>query len=118
MPTAGKGDGMKKKMIDYEIDLSSPPALTTAEKAGLKALRAKPESEIDYSDIPQLQEDFWKNAVRNPFYRPTKTSTTVRIDSDVLHWLRAHGKGYQSRLNAIVRREMLESFKVKAVKQG
>jgi hypothetical protein len=46
-------------------------------------LRAQPESEIDYSDIPQLQEDFWKKAVRNPFYRPTKTSTTVRIDSDV-----------------------------------
>ncbi len=109
---------MKKKTIQYEIDLSNPPALTAAQKAELKALRAKPESEIDYSDIPPLKEDFWKKAVRNPFYRPTKASTTVRIDSDVLHWLRAHGKGYQSRINAILRREMLESFKVKVVKQG
>ena len=81
-------------------------------------LRAQPESEIDYSDIPQLQEDFWKKAVRNPFYRPTKTSTTVRIDSDVLHWLRAHGKGYQSRLNAILRREMLASLKTTVAKHG
>ena len=89
------------------------------QRAELKALRAKPESKIDYSrDIPPLKEDFWKKAVRNPIYRPTKTSTTVRIDSDVLHWLRAHGKGYQSRINSILRREMLESLKVKAVKQG
>jgi len=109
---------MKKRMVQYEIDLSNLPALTAAQRAESKALQAKPVSEIDYSDIPPLKDDFWKKAVRNPSYRPTKTSTTVRIDSDVLHWLRAQGKGYQSRINAIVRREMLESFKVKAVKQG
>jgi uncharacterized protein (DUF4415 family) len=109
---------MRKKTVKYEIDLSNPPALTAAQKAELKALRIKPEGEIDYSDIPPLQEDFWKKAVRNPFYRPTKTSTTVRIDSDVLHWLRSHGKGYQSRMNAILRREMLASLKVTIAKQG
>ncbi len=109
---------MKKKMVKYEIDLSSPPSLTAAQKAALKALQAKPESEIDYSDIPPLPEDFWKKAVRNPFYRPTKTSTTVRIDSDVLHWLRAQGKGYQSRINAILRREMLASLNLTNTKQG
>ena len=76
---------MTEKTVKYEIDLSHPSALKAAQKVELKALRAKPESEIDYSDIPQLQKDFWKKAVRNPFYRPTKTSTTVRIDSDVLH---------------------------------
>jgi uncharacterized protein (DUF4415 family) len=107
---------MKKKIVKHEIDLSNPPALTAEQKAELKALRVKPDSEIDYSDIPPLREDFWKKAVQNPFYRPTKTSTTVRIDSDVLHWLRAHGKGYQSRINAILRREMLASLKVTAAK--
>jgi uncharacterized protein (DUF4415 family) len=109
---------MKKKMVRREIDLSRPPSLTAAQKAELKALQAKPEREIDYSDIPPLGEDFWKKAVRNPFYRPTKTSTTVRIDSDVLHWLRAHGKGYQSRINAILRREMLASLAPRNTKQG
>ena len=74
---------MKKKMVQFEIDLSNPPALTAAQKAELKALRTKPDSAIDYSDIPPLQKEFWQRAVRNPFYRPTKTSTTVRIDSDV-----------------------------------
>jgi uncharacterized protein (DUF4415 family) len=104
---------MKKKMIKYEMDLAKPPALSAAQRAELKALKAKRDSEIDYSDIPPLGEDFWKNAVRNPLYKPTKTSTTVRIDSDVLVWLRAYGKGYQSRINAILRREMLKSAAAK-----
>lgn len=107
---------MKRPMVRYTIDLDNPPPLTAEQKKRLKALAAKPDSEIDYSDIPPLTEEFWKNAVRNPFYRPTKTSTTVRIDSDVLHWLRAQGKGYQSRINAILRREMLASHKPAAVK--
>jgi uncharacterized protein (DUF4415 family) len=107
---------MKRPMVRYTIDLDNPPPLTAEQKKRLKALAAKPDSEIDYSDIPPLTEEFWKNAVRNPFYRATKTSTTVRIDSDVLHWLRAQGKGYQSRINAILRREMLASHKPAAVK--
>ena len=49
--------------------------------------------------------------MRNPVYKPTKTSTTVRLDTDVLLWLRSQGKGYQSRINAILRREMLASLK-------
>lgn len=109
---------MKNKMVEYEIELANPPALTAEQRSELNALRAMPDSEIDYSDIPPLQEDFWKEAARNPFYRPTKTPTTVRIDSDVLHWLRSHGKGYQSRINAILRREMLASFNEKTVKHG
>jgi uncharacterized protein (DUF4415 family) len=96
-------------MVQYEIDLAHPPALTEAQETELAALKATPESAIDYSEIPPLGDAFWNNAVRNPFYRPTKTSTTVRIDTDVLLWLRAHGKGYQTRINAILRREMLES---------
>ena len=102
---------MKTKMVRYEVDLANLPPLTAKQKAELEALAARPDSEIDFSDIPPLPDDFGKNAVRNPFYKPTKTSTTVRIDSDVLAWLRSQGKGYQSRLNAILRREMLNALK-------
>lgn len=56
------------------------------------------QEEIDFSDIPPLDEDFWKNAVRNPFYRPVKVSTSVRIDADILAWLKSKGKGYQTRI--------------------
>ena len=100
---------MSKKLVRYNQD--ELPPLTATDKSRLKKLAARPQSEIDYSDIPPLTEEFWKNAVRGRFYRPNKTSTTVRIDSDVLAWLRSGGKGYQSRLNAILRREMLAELK-------
>lgn len=109
---------MKKKTVRYELDVASPPALTARQKAEIKRLAAKPDSEIDYSDIPPLEDAFWKRAVRNPLYRPTKTSTTVRIDSDVLLWLRGQGKGYQSRINAILRREMLAALRATREKAG
>ena len=100
---------MNEKMVRYRVDLNHLPPVTPEQRERLKALSERPDSEIDFSDIPPLTEQFWQNAIRNPYYRPTKTSTTVRIDSDVLAWLRAQGKGYQSRLNAILRREMLAS---------
>ncbi len=100
---------MKEKLVRYEVDLAHLPPLSPEQEGRLKSLAEKPDSEIDYSDISPLDETFWKNAIRNPFYKPTKSSTTIRIDSDVLHWLRSQGKGYQSRINAILRREMLAS---------
>ena len=102
---------MSKKLVRHEIDLANLPPLTEQQKAELAGLAAQGDSGIDYGDIPPLTEDFWKNAVRGRFYKPTKTSTTLRLDSDVLAWLRAQGKGYQSRINAILRREMLSSLK-------
>ena len=110
-PIERKGDAMSKKIVEHSIDLANLPPLSEKQKAELSALAARPDGEIDYSEIPPLTEEFWKNAIRGRFYKPIKTSTTVRIDSDVLAWLRAQGKGYQSRINAILRREMLSSLK-------
>jgi uncharacterized protein (DUF4415 family) len=110
-PIERKGDVMSKKIVKREVDLADLPPLDEKQQAQLAALAGRSDNEIDASDIPSLTEDFWKNAVRGRFYKPIKTSTTVRIDSDVLIWLRAQGKGYQSRINAILRREMLSSFK-------
>ena len=99
------------KTVKSELDLTNPPPLTDQQKAELEALKTLPDEEIDYSDIPPLGDEFWKNAVRNPFYKPTKTSTTVRLDSDVLMWLKSKGKGYQTRINAILRDAMLKELK-------
>lgn len=80
----------------------------------LKKLAKRPDSEIDLSDIPELTEKFWRNAVRNPFYRPVKKQLTLRLDADVIAWLRRQGKGYQTRANALLRAAMLEDVKEKA----
>lgn len=75
----------------------------------LAALAALPESAIDFSDLPPLQADEWKDAVRGKFYRPVKQQLTVRIDADVVALLKSQGKGHQSRLNIILRSAMLRS---------
>jgi uncharacterized protein (DUF4415 family) len=82
-------------------------SLSASQRREIAELAAKPDSEIDYSDIPKLQEKFWKHAVRNPFYRPVKQQVTVRLDADVIAWLRMQGKGYQTRLNQVLRAAML-----------
>ena len=99
-----------RKNFGYEVDLNNLPPLTEGQKAELKALSEMPDNEIDYSEISPLDETFWRNAVRNPFYRPVKTSTTIRVDSDVLAWLKSQGTGYQTRSNAILREAMLRSL--------
>jgi uncharacterized protein (DUF4415 family) len=105
---------MKTKMVSYTLE--SLPPLTDAQLANLKALAARPDSEIDTSDIPELTDEQWKNAKRGHFYRPVKRQITARVDADVLEWLKAQGKGYQSRINAILRREMLASVRSEGAK--
>ena len=77
----------------------------------LMALANRADSDIDYSDIPPSTREDWAGAVRGKFYRPIKQQLTVRIDADVLAWLKSYGKGYQSRLNAILRSVMLGKTK-------
>jgi uncharacterized protein (DUF4415 family) len=82
--------------------------LTAKQRRQVAALASMPDDEIDYSDIPPLKDRFWKQAVRNPFYRPVKRQLTVRLDADVIAWLREQGKGYQTRINALLRSAMLK----------
>lgn len=103
---------MKMKTVSYTLD--TLPPLTEAQERHLKALAAEPESRIDYSDLPALTEEQSRLARRGMFYRPVKRQITARVDADVLDWLKTQGKGYQSRINAILRREMLATFKAGA----
>ena len=80
--------------------------ISEASRKELAALALRQDAEIDFSDIPETTAADWKGAERGRFYRPIKQQVTVRIDADVLDWLKHYGKGYQSRLNAILRKEM------------
>ena len=100
---------MKTKLVSYTPD--TLPPLTELQRAALKALAERPDNEIDLSDIPELTEERKNDARRGMFYRPVKRQITARVDADVLEWLKAQGKGYQSRINAILRREMLSASK-------
>lgn len=56
-----------------------------------------------------MTDELFRRAVRNPYYRAIKQSTTVRIDADVLAWLKAQGPGYQTRINSLLRAAMERS---------
>lgn len=105
-----------EKLVRGTFDIRNPPSLTEAQKAELARLAAMPDEEIDFSDIPPLDEKFWANAQRGRFYRPIKKQVTVRLDADILDWFKAKqgGKrGYQTAINAALR-EVVERERRKA----
>jgi uncharacterized protein (DUF4415 family) len=89
------------------VKRTTPSPLTAKQRREVAVLASMPDDKIDYSDIPPLTDRFWKHAVRNPFYRPVKRQLTVRLDADVVAWLRKQGKGYQTRINALLRAAMM-----------
>ena len=79
--------------------------LTAKERDRLKALASLPDDTIDLSDMPEVKE-FPPDAVVGKFYRPIKQSVTIRLDADVVAWVKASGDGYQTRINAYLRNMM------------
>ena len=97
--------------------------LTAADHEELAALAARPDAEIDTSDISEMTPEEFGDSVRlagrplaeaMELYRARKTSVTARIDRDVLLWLKSKGKGYQTRINAILRAAMQDDFRHRA----
>ena len=71
----------------------------------IASLIALADDQIDTSDIRELRD--WSGAVVGKFYRPIKEPVTIRLDADVLAWLKSQGRGYQTRINFLLRRAML-----------
>ena len=62
------------------------------------------DNDIDFSDIPELNESFFKTAtLRLP---ENKKSVSLRLDTDVLNWFKSQGHGYQTKINAVLRMYM------------
>lgn len=85
-------------MKRYRLDPKKPRQLTPEEARRLDAMP------IDYSDIPPLDDAFFAKAIQ--IWPPAKQQLTIRLDADVLNWLKASGRGYQTRINRILRAAM------------
>jgi uncharacterized protein (DUF4415 family) len=70
----------------------------------IRKLTTIKDQDIDLSDLPEVRE--WTGAVVGKFYRPIKKPLTIRLDADVLDWLKAQGRGYQTRINNLLRTAM------------
>jgi|ERR1700674_5268300 uncharacterized protein (DUF4415 family) len=79
--------------------------LTKEQKRDIQAIAAKRDEDIDFSDAPAVLD--WSAAEVGKFYRPTKKPVTMRLDSDVIAWLKADGRGYQTKANWLLRHAML-----------
>ena len=85
--------------VRYTLDPNNPPRMTEAEKARFDALR---DEDIDYSDIPELDAEFWANAeIRHPSQKP---SVTMRVDEETLEYFKGEEpKGYTARMAAVLK---------------
>jgi len=102
---------MRKETTKARSNQPSTRALTAKQKRELAHLTSVRDDQIDTSEILELPPAAWKNAVRGRFYRPVKQAVSMRLDADVIAWLKKRGKGYQTRANRILRERMLDESK-------
>ncbi len=76
---------------------------SASSKTNFKKLNKMKDSEINMDDIPELDDAFFKNA---QIRLPEKQSVTIRLDTDVVDWFKQQGKGYQTRINKLLRSYM------------
>ena len=86
--------------------------------SSVKRLKISKETKLAYEkrdrrldgdpDAPQLPPDYWSKAVIGKYYRPLKTQISLRIDNEVLDWLKSKGDGHLSRINKILRERMTQ----------
>jgi len=83
------------------------PQVSEEYLAGVDAIR---DEDIDYSDIPEVT-DFsrFRPWEERRMFKPVKVAVTCKLDADVVAWLKRDGKGYQTRLNGILRKAMSQS---------
>jgi uncharacterized protein (DUF4415 family) len=99
---------MKKPIAERIVRTTEIKPLTSKQLENLRRLSKQPDSEIDFSDIPEIKS-IPPGYVVGKFYRPRKTSLTMRLDADVVAWLRGTGEGYQTRVNSYLRELMQRS---------
>jgi uncharacterized protein (DUF4415 family) len=98
-----------------ENQLLKEKSMKRLKKEQRRDIAAKRDEDIDFSDIPQVLD--WTLAEIGRFNRPKKQPVTMRLDADVVDWLKGYGRGYQTKANLLLRHAML-SAKQKRRSQG
>ncbi len=81
-----------------------------------KRIDAMKDEDIDLSDIPEVTPEMFARAVRRRNFKPIprKKQLTLRIDSEVVEWYKKQGRGYQTRINSLLRAYMEEHLRKSA----
>lgn len=81
--------------------------LTKEQKRDIAAIAGKKGRDIDLSEMPEVLD--WSGAEIGKFYRPAKKPVTIRLDEDVVEWLKGYGRGYQTKANLLLRHAMMST---------
>ncbi|HYA61580.1 MAG TPA: BrnA antitoxin family protein [Candidatus Sulfotelmatobacter sp.] len=81
--------------------------LTKEQRRDIAALAAMDDADIDLTDMPEVLD--WSGAEIGRFYRPKKRPVTMRLDGDVVDWLKSFGAGYQTKANMLLRHAMVSA---------
>jgi uncharacterized protein (DUF4415 family) len=90
--------------------------LAAAQKREIAAIAAKTDATIDFSGMPEVID--WTGAEVGRFYRPSKRPVTIRLDDDIILWLKSYGRGYQTKANLLLRHAMESNRRVAAKSRG
>lgn len=94
-------NGIEKKIEELYLQGGQGKMSEKLTKKQRDAFSSIKDEDIDTSDIPELDANFWKNArIVKPQH---KKAISLRIDEDVLSWFKEQGKGYQSLMNSVLR---------------
>ena len=108
---AAKGIVTIMAIVRHERKPGTP--LTRRQKENPKQIAEIKDENIDFSDIPELTDEWFARAVRGKFYRPVKEIVSIRLDKDVLAFYRSQGAGYQTRINDTLRAAMQAALSAK-----
>ena len=98
-----KNNKYNSPMPPFGVDLPGPSGFRAPRE--LRDLGKTKQKGLDLSDLPEVRD--WAGAVGAKFYRPIKKPLTFRVDADVLASFKSQGKGYQTRINKILRFAMM-----------
>ena len=91
-------------------------SISRKSKTDLKRLDAMKDEDIDFSDLPEATPEMFARGMVRRGLKPVirKKQLTVRMDSDVIEWFKKQGRGYQTKINSLLRAYMEEHFKKSA----
>lgn len=78
--------------------------LAKEQKRQIAAVARKKDAGIDLKEMPEVVD--WSGAEVGRYYRPAKQPVTMRLDADIVEWLKSYGRGYQTRANSLLRHAM------------
>jgi uncharacterized protein (DUF4415 family) len=81
--------------------------LCKGQKVQIAKVAAKKDADIDLSEMPEVID--WSGAEIGKYHRPPKKPVTMRLDADVLEWLKSYGEGYQTKANMLLRHAMMQT---------